>query len=138
VILASLEGLGELLSTLSTAGKVVRVATGKKSQALGQVLVDEMREKVAVESGTLRDSIRAEPNEDGTVTVKAGGTPETARPTKSGTVYDEARIVEFGRPASRSGPGQAARPFFRPTVDAHRAELGPALIEAGNDALKDL
>lgn len=138
MILAKLEGLGELLSTLSTAGSIARVATGKKAQELGEVLAEGMREKVPVESGALRESIRVEPNDDGTVTVRAGGTPETARPLKDGTVADLARITEFGRPPSKSGPGQQARPFFRPTIDEHRKEIGPALIQAGNDAVKDL
>ena len=133
MITAALEGLGELLSTLSTASKVVRVAVGQKSSALASELVEDMQARAPQDSGTLRESIRAEPNEDdGTVTVRAGGTPETARPTANGETYDEALLTEYGT------IHQAPRPFFEPAVEARRAEIGDALVKAGNDALGDL
>lgn len=133
MITAALEGLGQLLSTLSTASKVVHVAVGQKARDLSGELVDDMKARAPEDSGTLRDSIRAEPDaEDGTVMVRAGGTPETARPTAGGETYDEALLTEYGT------IHQAPRPFFEPAVEARRDEIGEALVLAGNDALGDL
>jgi HK97 gp10 family phage protein len=133
MITATLEGLGQLLGTFTTAGKVVRAAVGQKSSALADELVEDMKARAPEDSGTLRESIRAEPNdEDGTVTVRAGGTPETARPTAGGETYDEALLTEYGT------IHQAPRPFFEPSVEARRAEIGDALVRAGNDAVGDL
>lgn len=140
MITGTVVGLAELLSTLSTASKAVSAATEKRAQELGEGLAESMRDRVTVDEGDLKDSIRVEKNGDGTVTVRAGGdgTPETERPTKDGGVLDVAKVTEFGRPPSKNGGGQRARPYFRPAIDEHRREIGPALLQAGNDAVKDL
>lgn len=128
MIFAKLSGLSELASTLGNARKALKVASAARSADIAGRMVEEMQARAPEDSGTLRESIRKEANDDGTVTVRAGGTPETARPTKSGTVYDEALLTEHGT------VHQAARPFFWPVVEEHRNELGPDVIRAGEDA----
>lgn len=133
MITCKIEGLGQLLSSFSNARKVVRVAVSQKATALAGEIVEDMKARAPEDSGTLRDSIRAESNdEDGTITVRAGGTPETARPTPGGETYDEALLTEYGT------IHQAPRPFFEPAVEARRAEIGEALVQAGTDAVGDL
>lgn len=132
MITGTLEGLGELLTNISRAETAARVATGQKARDLSGELVEDMKGRVEVARGVLRDSIRAEENKDGTMTVRAGGTPETARPTKSGTTYDEAVLLEYGT------IHMPAEPFFNPAVEARRDEIGEAMVQAVEDEIGDL
>ncbi|MGG3810973.1 hypothetical protein ABEV34_04890 [Methylorubrum rhodesianum] len=128
MIFAGVSGLTTLARELSDISKAVRIATAAKSRSIAGEMVEGMRARVSVVSGALRDSIRAEENEDGTVTVRAGGTPETARPTKAGTVYDTALIEEYGT------IHEPAEPFFWPEVEAAKERHGPEVIQAAEDA----
>lgn len=132
MILAAMEGLGEFLTNLSRAEKVAGLATGKKARDLGGELVEDMKARVEVERGILRDSIRLEDGGEGSVSVRAGGTPETARPTSEGTTYDEAVLLEYGT------VHMPAEPFFYPAVDARRDEIEAALGQAVEDEIGDL
>lgn len=128
MIFAAASGLVHLTRELSTISKAVHVAAAAKSQSIAGEMVEGMRARVDVRTGSVRDSIRAEENEDGTVTVRAGGTPETARPTKAGTVHDAAVILEHGT------IHQPAEPFFWPEVEAAKERHGPEVIQAAEEA----
>lgn len=128
MIFAAASGLATLARELSTVSKAVRVAASARSQSIAGEMVDGMRARVEVRSGSVRDSIRQEQNEDGTVMVRAGGTPETTRPTKAGTTYDAAVILEHGT------IHQPAEPFFWPEVEAARERHGPEVIQAAEEA----
>jgi HK97 gp10 family phage protein len=82
---------------------------GKAAQA-----VEAMQERVNVEKGALRDSIRWEQDTEehsAGVKITAGGVPETEHPDhKNGIVYDEALLLEFGT------VHEEAQPFFRPAI----------------------
>jgi HK97 gp10 family phage protein len=127
MISAKITGLASLASELANLTKVARVAAAAKSHSVADEMVEGMRARVSVDSGDLHESIRKEDNFDGTVTVKAGGTPETARPTKGGAVYDEALLTEYGT------EHQPAQPFFWPEVDRARERYGDSIIEGGGD-----
>src|SRR4051812_16243461 len=77
-----------------------------------QKAVDAMQERVNVEKGALRDSIRYEKNTEEHKTgikITAGGTPETEHVDhKNGQTYDEALLLEYGTLR------EEAQPFFRP------------------------
>ena len=128
MIFAAASGLASLARELSTISKAVHVATAAKSQSIAGEMVAEMRARVDVRTGSVRDSIRQEQNDDGTVMVRAGGTPETARPTAEGVVYDAAVILENGTMR------QPAEPFFWPVVEEARERLGPEVIQAADAA----
>jgi HK97 gp10 family phage protein len=76
--------------------------------------VAAMQERVNVEKGALRDSIRWEQNTEehsAGIKITAGGVPETQHADhKNGLVYDEALLLEFGT------VHEEAQPFFRPVV----------------------
>lgn len=131
MITAGITGLLDLGRTLSSVSKVLKVATAAASHHVADEMVEGMRARVPTETGTLRDSIRAEPADDGGTFVRAGGTPETSRPTKGGTVYDEAVLTEYGTVY------EAARPFFNPEVHAARDRHGAEVIQAVNAAVGD-
>ena len=128
MIFAGVSGLTTLARELSDISKAVRIASAAKSQSIAGEMVEGMRARVDVRTGSVRDSIRAEENPDGTVTVRAGGTPETARPTKAGTVHDAAVLLEHGT------IHQPAEPFFWPEVEAAKERHGPEVIQAAEDA----
>ena len=126
MISAKVTGLLSLASQFSNIVKVAKAATAASSKKIADEMVEDMQSRVPVESGNLRDSIRAEPNDDGTVTVRAGGTELTTRATASGTI-DEAVLVEHGTLHT------PARPFFWPVVEAARERLGEDVIASVND-----
>lgn len=128
MIFAGASGLVSLARELSTLSKAAQVAAAARSQGIAGEMVEGMRSRVDVRTGSVRDSIRQEDNGDGTVTVRAGGTPETARPTKAGTTYDAAVILEHGT------IHQPAEPFFWPEVEAARERHGPEVIQAIEEA----
>lgn len=131
MIFAAGTGLLTLARELSTVSKAVSIASADKSRSIAGEMVEGMRARVDVRTGSVRDSIRAEENDDGTVTVRAGGTPETARPTKAGTTYDAAVILEHGT------IHQPAEPFFWPEVEAARERFGPEVIQAAEEAAEE-
>lgn len=127
MIFAAASGVLTLGRELSTISKAVQGAASAKSQSIAGKMVEGMQARAPVESGALRGSIRAEPNDDGTVMVRAGGTPETLKPFEGG-IFDEAVAVEYG------GLHNPARPFFWPEVDAAREQHGPEVIQAAEEA----
>lgn len=127
MITAALEGLGELLTTLSRAGTAVRLATGQKGHDLAEELAEDMRSRSPDDKGGLDRSIRVETADDGNALVIAGDTPETARPTAGGTTYDEALLVEYG------STDRPAHPYFNPAIEARREEIGEAIARVADD-----
>jgi HK97 gp10 family phage protein len=89
-------------------------------------LAEQMKQVVAVEQGTLRDSIRVETSSRDPMRalVRAGG-PTTRSP--SGYQYEHA--IEFG--TSR----QAAQPFFWPTYRANKMRIRRAIRKASIAAI---
>lgn len=127
MIFAKVTGLATLAHDLSNVLKAAKVAAAARSQDIAAEMVEDMRARVPEDSGGLRDSIRAEPNDDGTVTVRAGGTPQTTRTTAAGEI-DQAVLVEHGT------IHMPARPFFWPVIDAARERYGADVIQAADDA----
>ncbi len=127
MITATLEGLGELLTTLSRAGTAVRLATGQKGHDLAEELAEDMRSRSPDDRGNLDASIRVETADDGNALVIVGDTPETARPTSAGTTYDEALLTEYGTTDT------PAQPFFNPAIEARREEIGEAIARVADE-----
>lgn len=113
----------KLLGARSRAEAVMQ----QRLEALAADMVEHMQSLAPADTGGLKDSIRWEPgDEDGpSVTILAGGTPETQRPTENGHVFDNAVLQEYGT------ANMPASPFFHPTVDAFRSRIER---EAGEEA----
>jgi len=112
-----------------TAGKVARAAADKGTDRM----VKEMQAGVAVDRGSLRDSIRKERVSGKTIMVRAGGTPETMHARGSYT-FDEALAVEYGTTK------MPAQPFFWPVVDRAREKIERDVgveVDAAMTAFKD-
>ncbi|WP_293808417.1 HK97-gp10 family putative phage morphogenesis protein [uncultured Bosea sp.] len=124
------EFLGEanLTRKLLEARARAEEAMQRRLEALAAEMVAEMQALAPEASGGLRESIRyeADQTEDGPgVMIRAGGTPETERPSASGHVFDNAVLQEYGT------AHMPAQPFFNPTVDAFRSRIAE---EAGAEA----
>lgn len=108
----SLVNLALFAHQLKSMEDKLRAAAQARAEEEAQRAVEAMQAQIPEDSGTARESIRWEPlPNQGGARVMAGG-PET---TKDG--YDYVKAIEWGRPPSNSGPGQAAHPFFRPVQD---------------------
>lgn len=125
MISAKVTGLASLASQFSNIVKIAKAATAASSEKIAEEIAEDMRSRVPVESGGLRESIRVEKTDDGTVIVRAGGTPETTRTTANG-VISEAVLVEHGTIHT------PARPFFWPAIEAGRERFGDDVIGAVN------
>lgn len=130
MISAAVIGLAEFVASTKAAPKAVAKAVRAKRTEIAGKVVEQMKERVAVDDGELRDSIRTEPTETG-VTIRAGDTPDTLRPGKSGIVHDVALSTEYGTAR------QPAKPFFWPVIREHEKELVRAGGEAADEAMKD-
>lgn len=98
--------------TLEKLPKIARanLQTGMTESA--EALANNMRARVPVKEGTLRDSIRVEPRKNPNLIgalIKAGG-PTTTKPVRNGqsAVYDYSMAIELGTQE------QLASPFFFP------------------------
>ncbi|MCC0806505.1 hypothetical protein FPV16_09785 [Methylobacterium sp. W2] len=119
------EGLSTLILS-STRKARLRKRVVDHLEAVAQPVADEIRAGAPERSGTLRDSVRVERDEKNLkVTISAGGTPETQRPSANGTTYDEAVLTEFGT------VHQPAHPFFFPPIEQHQRDFE----RAGSDAV---
>lgn len=116
-----IKGLEELISKLNglpdkLETKVVRSAVRK-----GAILVrDKAREKVPVDTGTLKKSIKVRNNRSGKgiISFKIGPTSDKKR----GTDIFYGRFVEFGTSK------MAAKPFMRPALDESENEVLDVVI----------
>lgn len=148
-------GQANLARKLAGAAKRAEAAVQRRAEAIGEDMAAVMRERVPVDTGALRDSIRVEPDPDNNgAVVKAGGTPETQRPSgRKGHVFDQALMVEYGtaphqnatnagrrqraRAARSTHPGTPAQPFFNPVVNEYRGRIRKELGDAAADAALD-
>lgn len=130
---ADLIGEANLARKLAQAGKRAEARVRKRAQELGKRIATEMRDRVPVRSGATRDSIRVEDDPDGNgVIVKAGGTPETTKPTASGGhSFDVALMTEFGTQHS------PAQPFFFPVANEYRREIEKQMGEAATSSIEE-
>jgi len=116
-----IKGLEELISKLNglpdkLETKVVRAAIRK-----GAILMrDKARDKVPVDTGTLKKSIKIRNNrsEKGIISFKIGPTSDK----KKGTDVFYGRFVEFGTSK------MAAKPFMRPALDESENEVLDVVI----------
>lgn len=88
--------------------------------AEANLMVRDMRSRIAKDTGTAESTIRAErgnnPNKI-SVTIKAGGAATTKQVRKgSGGAFDYATALEWGT------HHQAAQPFFFSTYNAHKRQ----------------
>lgn len=131
MITLGFEGLATLVLTPTRKARLRKRVTENLAQAVEPVL-DEIRAGAPEKSGALRESVRAERDPSKlTVTIKAGDTPATARPSANGTTYDEALLTEYGT------VHQAAHPFFYPPINAHRRDFEKIADSAVSDAFED-
>lgn len=131
MITLGFEGLATLVLTPTRKARLRRRVTENLAKAVEPV-VEEIRAGAPEKSGALRDSVRAEQDSGNLrVTIRAGDTPETSRPSANGTTYDEALLTEYGT------VHQPAHPFFYPPINAHRQDLEKIADGAVSDAFED-
>lgn len=117
-------GIASLILHLAHTEMKLRASAQKRAEAEAERIVQEMRDRVPEASGAARESITWAPKKGGGATVTAGG-PGTTKAD-----YDYIRALEYGRPPSKSGPGQRRQSFFRPTIEEARQD-GASRIGAG-------
>ncbi|MCC0809046.1 hypothetical protein FPV16_23070 [Methylobacterium sp. W2] len=131
MITMGFEGLSTLILS-STRKARLRSRIVDALEAAAEPVADEIRAGAPEKSDGLRDSVRVERDEKNLkVTISAGGTPETERPSGNGITYDEAVLTEFGT------VHQPAHPFFFPPINEHADELESAASSAVSGALGD-
>lgn len=154
-----LKEIGEKLRMLST--KMNREIIRKAVRAGANVIKDEMKRRVPVDSGELRDNIisTAHPMKNGEgfeavvgvryrrkVAAKSRGRfgrksgkwnkdASLAPSTEDPGVY--ARFVELGRPNQKGHTHQAAQPFMRPAFDTKADEAARTIAASIDQQLKD-
>ena len=114
MISAKAIGLSTFLLRINHLPPIVKARMQREFDRKAEEAVRDMQERVNVEKGALRDSIRWGQNTEehsAGIKITAGGVPETQHPDhKNGLVYDEALLLEFGT------VHQEAQPFFRPVI----------------------
>lgn len=122
-------GLAAFLLQLRRNEAKLREAARARALEEAERAAEAMRGVVPVEQGAARESIRAVPTEKGARVVVGGeGT------TKDG--YDYVRAIEWGRPPSKSGPGQRATRIFTRTFEESRREGGARMAAGVADDMK--
>lgn len=131
MITAEIEGLSGLLSNMLRVTKLVKTATRREIEGGVDDLVEAIKADAPVDTGGLRDSVRAEPvpGEDAFL-IRAGDVPETERPLKHGHMLDQAPLIEYGT------VNRPATPFFFPNVERYKPEIEDR-VERSVSALDD-
>lgn len=112
----------DMQSILETYGEGAVNAIRAEMEVMAETIVEDMKARVPVDSGALRDSIHWSWNKKKTaIRIVAD-----AKNKKNGVPY--ARYVEFSPKINK--------PFFYPALDAHRDEYHEQLVRALKKALE--
>lgn len=112
----------DMESILETYGEGAVNAIRAEMEVMAEKIVEDMKARVPVDSGALRDSIHWSWNKKKTaIRIVAD-----AKNKKNGVPY--ARYVEFSPKINK--------PFFYPALDAHRDEYHEQLVRALKKALE--
>lgn len=112
----------DMQSILGTYGEGAVNAIRAEMEVMAEKIVQDMKARVPVDSGALRDSIHWSWNKKKTaIRIVAD-----AKNKKNGVPY--ARYVEFSPKINK--------PFFYPALDAHRDEYHEQLVRALKKALE--
>lgn len=131
MITLGVEGIASLGLSLTRKARLRRRIVEHLAE-VAEPVADEIREAAPEESGALRESVRVEQDSRKLqVSIKAGGVPETERPSSNGVTYDEALLTEYGTVK------QAPRPFFWPAIRAHEDDFERAGTDAVASAMED-
>lgn len=152
--MARLRGKQAALKRISAIyPEVVAVAERKLREEAGK-LADIMRQRVPVDTGNLRASIRVVPvaNKIGSVRILAGGVAATRKKVRKGVKdadfakaqqtggnkgeFDYARAVEFGHIA-KNGKQVPAEPFFFATYRAEKRKIGRRISTAARKKARE-
>lgn len=105
---------------LREAGEHVEAAAKRALRNGAYTVVADAKSRVPVRTGNLKNSIKAEPNRDGSVYKIS------ANAKKNGVAYGQ--FVEFN-PAYKT-------PFLYPAMDAHRQQIRENVKDAAQQALR--
>lgn len=105
---------------LREAGKHVEAAAKQALRNGADAVVADAKSRVPVRTGNLKNSIKAEPNRDGSAYKIS------ANAQKNGVAYGQ--FVEFN-PAYK-------KPFLYPALDAHRQQIRENIKDAAQQALR--
>jgi hypothetical protein len=111
---------------VANLGPIVRRRMQAKFERQADSAIDDMKARVPVRKGNLRNSIRREPHPKHYpgVRIIAGGVPETQHSQNpSGHIFDEAILTEYGT------HHQAAEPFFNPVIQEHFGDQEGARVQ---------
>ena len=127
-------GEANLARKLAQAGRRAESRVMARAQKLGEEMAEKMRDRAPEKTGELKASIRVEPDpENNGVIVKAGGTPETTRPSASGGhSFDVAVMTNFGT------QHQPANPFFSSVANEYRGKIAKQLGDEAASAVVEI
>lgn len=115
----------ETLRELREMGEHVVQAAKNALRQGAEVVVADAKNRCPVKTGKLRDSIKAKPNDEGTVYKIAANAFKT---DSSGRRYYYGQSVEFD-PAIN-------KPFLYPAMDAHKNEILEKIKDAISNAIR--
>ena len=124
-----------LRKTLEKLPKSAKIKLQAGMTESANALATNMRARVAVKEGTLRDSIRVEPRKQKGLIgalIKAGG-PTTTKPVRKGqsAQYDYAMAQELGT------QDMLAQPFFFPEYRRAKSSIKRRASRAVKEAVED-
>ncbi len=116
------------IAALREIGEHVVTAAKQALKEGADAIVADAKSRCPVHTGRLKDSIRAEPNRDGSVyQIVADASVESTK-SQSGRFYYGA-VVEFS-------PRECYRPFLYPAMEAHQQEIRDNISTAISRAVR--
>lgn len=118
----SVRGRAEVASILRGLGEKVVEAAKSETMAQAEIIVADAKSRCPVDTGALRDSIKATPSKDGlVVTISANARNSKGRAWPN---FAYGQIVEF------APPGKGGKPFLYPAFDARKDAAQAAIYDA--------
>lgn len=122
-------GLSQSLKELREMGEHVLSAAKAALKNGADRVVADAKSRCPVKTGKLRDSIKAEPNRDGSLYwITANASKPTNNPNSTDGRFYYGQMVEFSPKINK--------PFLYPALEAHRQEIRDNIDAAINQAIQ--
>lgn len=118
----SVRGNEKVSAILRNYGEKAVEAAKAETMAQAEIIVADAKSRCPVDTGALRDSIKAKPSKDGlvvTISANARNSKGSAWPN-----FAYGQIVEF------APPGKGGKPFLYPAFDARKDAAQAAIYDA--------
>lgn len=112
--------------------QALRTEVNGEALKLAEEVADAVRDRVPVDTGELKASVRVVPNKRGARVVE-GGTPATMKPIRKGgpAEFDQALGIEYGTTE------RPAHPHFWPSVRPFEKKIEKSLRDAAERAVSE-